>query len=82
MPLQPLTPSEREILETAAIAGGRFTIAGLWEGEMLRVATTVVELKRRGLVKSLIQFSRETPGQPEAIPVELTPEGERALGRI
>ena len=82
MSSKPLTPPEREILETAAIAGGRFTISGLWETEMLRLATTVVELKRRGLVKSRIRFSSEIPGQPEAIPIELTPEGERALGRI
>jgi hypothetical protein len=73
--LSPLTEAEREILELAVAAGGRFSIAGLSDSEMLQKAATVLELKRRGLVWSWIKFSREVPGQPEVIPVEVTPEG-------
>ena len=74
-----LTETEREILELAVAAGGRHSISGLSTGEMLRAATTVMELKRRGLVWSWIKFCKADPGQPEVIPVEITPEGFLAL---
>ena len=74
-----LTDAERELLELAVAAGGRHSISGLSSGEMLRKAAMVVELKRRGLVWSWIKFCRADPGQPEVIPVEVTPKGLLAL---
>ncbi len=75
----PLTEAEREILELAVAAGGRHSISGLPADQMLQKAVTVLELKRRGLVWSWIRFSRAVPGQPEVIPVEVTPAGLLAL---
>lgn len=76
---QPLTLRERQILEQARDGGGTSSVAGLSMLEMLQVATLVLELKRRGLVESRIQFSTEIPGQPVAIPVTLTAKGRRSL---
>lgn len=74
-----LSVQERHILEQAQSAGGKYAITGLSEADMLQAATTVLELKRRGLVLSRIQFSTTIPGQPVAVPVELTAAGRSCL---
>ena len=77
--VRPLTPAERQVLERAAEAGGRCELAGLPEPEMLQAATTVLELKKRGLLTGRIRFSTEVPGRPEVIPIAITVEGWRCL---
>jgi hypothetical protein len=74
-----LSREERRILTQAVKAGGSCSVQGLSAMEMLRAAATVLVLQRRGLVNSWIHFSRESPGQPEMIPVEITADGRRAL---
>jgi hypothetical protein len=46
---------------------------------MLEVASRALGLKNRGLARADIQFSKDTPGQPVRVTVELTDLGKRVL---
>lgn len=69
-----LSPDEFSILESAA--HGPYSIQGLPLRDMVRWASVVLTLQRRGLLRTSIVF---VSGRPDAIPVDLTDDGRRFL---
>jgi hypothetical protein len=72
-----LSHDEFSILESAS--HGPFSIEGLALREMVRWASVVLTLQRRGLLRTSILF---VSGRPDAIPVELTEEGRRFVDSL
>jgi hypothetical protein len=74
-----LTSEERLLMQCAASEIGRCTIEDLATRAMLEVASRALGLKNRGLARADIQFSKDAPGQPVRVTVELTDLGKRVL---
>jgi hypothetical protein len=74
-----LTSEERLLMQSAASDVGTCTIEDLATRAMLEVANRALALKNRGLARADIQFSKDAPGQPVRVTLELTDLGKRVL---